>query len=56
MSRAMARKVVSSLKSLLTDAQHRDDVAQNVVSALKGIRRARTGTESSAARLGRRSI
>jgi len=35
MSRAMARKVLSSLKSLLRDAQRRGNVAQNVALAVK---------------------
>jgi integrase len=39
MSRTMARKVMSSLKSLLKDAQGRGDVAQNVALAVKGIKR-----------------
>ncbi len=37
MSRAMARKVMSSLKSLLKDAQRRGNVAQNVALAVKRI-------------------
>jgi len=37
MSRAMARKVMSSLKSLLKDAQRRGTVAQNVALAVKRI-------------------
>jgi integrase len=37
MSRAMARKVMSSLKSLLKDAQRRGNVAQNVALAVKKI-------------------
>ena len=37
MSRAMARKVMSSLKSLLKDAQGRGDVAQNAALAVKRI-------------------
>jgi integrase len=37
MSRAMARKVMSSLKSMLKDAQGRGDVAQNVALAVKRI-------------------
>jgi integrase len=37
MSRAMARKVMSSLKSLLRDAQRRGNVAQNVALAVKRI-------------------
>jgi integrase len=37
MSRAMARKVMSSLKSLLKDAQSRGDVAQNAALAVKRI-------------------
>lgn len=36
-SRAMARKVMSSLKSLLKDAQRRGNVAQNVALAVKRI-------------------
>jgi integrase len=35
MTRAMARKVLSSLKSLLRDAQRRGAVAQNVASSVK---------------------
>jgi integrase len=38
MSRAMAKKVVSSLKSLLKDAQRRGEVAQNVALSVKGIK------------------
>ena len=37
MSRAMARKVLGSLKSLLRDAQRRGNVAQNVALAVKKI-------------------
>jgi integrase len=37
MTRAMARKVLSSLKSLLRDAQRRGNVAQNVALAVKRI-------------------
>jgi integrase len=37
MSRAMGRKVMSSLKSLLKDAQRRGTVAQNVALAVKRI-------------------
>ena len=37
MSRAMARKVMSSLKSLLRDAQRRGNVAQNVALGVKRI-------------------
>jgi integrase len=37
MSRAMARKVLSSLKSLLRDAQRRGNVAQNVALGVKRI-------------------
>jgi hypothetical protein len=37
MSRAMARKVMSSLKSLLKDSQRRGNVAQNVALAVKRI-------------------
>jgi integrase len=37
MSRAMARKVLSSLKSLLRDAQRRGNVAQNVGLGVKAI-------------------
>jgi integrase len=37
MSRAMARKVMSSLKSLLKDAQRRGSVAQNAALAVKRI-------------------
>ena len=37
MSRAMARKVLSSLKSLLRDAQRRGNVAQNVALGVKQI-------------------
>src|SRR5262249_8124056 len=37
MSRAMAHKVLSSLKSLLRDAQRRGNVAQNVALAVKRI-------------------
>ena len=37
MSRAMARKVLSSLKSLLKDAQRRGNVAQNVALGVKRI-------------------
>jgi integrase len=37
MSRPMARKVMSSLKSLLKDAQRRGNVAQNVALAVKRI-------------------
>src|SRR5262249_11203388 len=37
MSRAMARKVLSSLKSLLRDAQRRGNVAQNVALSVKKI-------------------
>jgi integrase len=37
MSRAMARKVLSSLKSLLRDAQRRGNVAQNVALSVKQI-------------------
>jgi integrase len=37
MSRPMARKVMSSLKSLLKDAQRRGNVAQNVALAVKQI-------------------
>jgi len=37
MSRAMARKVMSSLKSLLKDAQRRGTVAQNVALSVKRI-------------------
>jgi integrase len=37
MSRAMARKVMSSLKSLLKDAQRRGNVAQNVALTVKHI-------------------
>src|SRR5512139_2743052 len=37
MSRAMARKVMSSLKSLLRDAQGRGNVAQNVALAVKKV-------------------
>jgi integrase len=37
MSRAMSRKVLSSLKSLLRDAQRRGNVAQNVALAVKRI-------------------
>jgi integrase len=37
MSRAMARKVLSSLKSLLRDAQGRGNVAQNVALSVKKI-------------------
>jgi integrase len=37
MSRAMARKVLSSLKSLLRDAQRRGNVAQNVALSAKRI-------------------
>ena len=37
MSRAMARKVMSSLKSLLKEAQRRGNVAQNVALAVKRI-------------------
>jgi integrase len=43
MSRAMARKVMSSLKSLLRDAQRRGSVAQNVALAVKKIDRDRRG-------------
>jgi integrase len=52
MSRAMARKVLSSLKSLLRDAQRRGNVAQNVALGVKqidadkrGERRLRVGVE-----------
>lgn len=52
MSRAMARKVLSSLKSLLRDAQRRGNVAQNVALSVKridadkrGERRLRIGVE-----------
>jgi integrase len=52
MSRAMARKVLSSLKSLLRDAQRRGNVAQNVALSVKkidadkrGERRLRVGME-----------
>jgi integrase len=52
MSRAMARKVLSSLKSLLHDAQRRGNVAQNVALSVKkidadkrGERRLRVGVE-----------
>jgi integrase len=52
MSRAMARKVLSSLKSLLRDAQRRGNVAQNVALGVKqidadkrGERRLRVGIE-----------
>ena len=52
MSRAMARKVLSSLKSLLRDAQRRGNVAQNVALSVKridankrGERRLRVGVE-----------
>jgi integrase len=52
MSRAMARKVLSSLKSLLRDAQGRGKVAQNVALSVKkidadkrGERRLRVGIE-----------
>jgi integrase len=37
MSRAMARKVLSSLKSLLRDAQRRGNVAQNVALNVKAV-------------------
>jgi integrase len=37
MSRAMARKVLTSLKSLLRDAQRRGNVAQNVALGVKHI-------------------
>jgi integrase len=37
MSRAMARKVLSSLKSLLRDAQRRGNVAQNVALSVKKV-------------------
>jgi integrase len=37
MSRAMARKILSSIKSLLRDAQRRGNVAQNVALAVKRI-------------------
>ncbi len=44
MSRAMARKVLSSLKSLLRDAQRRGNVAQNVALASRDrCRQARRG-------------
>jgi hypothetical protein len=57
MSRAMARKVFSSLKSLLRDAQRRGNVAQNVALGVKqidadkrGERRLRVGVEIPSAR------
>ena len=43
MSRAMARKVLSSLKSLLRDAQRRGNVAQNVALGVKQIDADRRG-------------
>lgn len=45
MSRAMARKVMSSLKSLLKDAQRRGNVAQNVALAVKQIDADKRGEE-----------
>ena len=47
MSRAMARKVMGSLKSLLRDAQRRGDVAQNVALAVKKIDADKRGEGSS---------
>jgi integrase len=45
MSRAMARKAMSSLKSLLKDAQRRGNVAQNVALAVKRIDADKRGEE-----------
>jgi integrase len=45
MSRPMARKVMSSLKSLLKDAQRRGNVAQNVALAVKRIDADKRGEE-----------
>jgi integrase len=45
MSRAMARKTMSSLKSLLKDAQRRGNVAQNVALAVKRIDAGKRGDQ-----------
>jgi integrase len=45
MSRAMGRKVMSSLKSLLKDAQRRGNVAQNAALAVKRIDADRRGEQ-----------
>jgi integrase len=45
MSRPMARKVMSSLKSLLKDAQRRGNVAQNVALAVKRVDADKRGEE-----------